>query len=112
MARAAYRRMPRQRLIDIVLNKQPHIKAVAAIFYQLAIGANVVDIAYQTDLEIHHRIDAFLAFLAVILLGGFVQKVQIERSRKPAEKVVCWYKAVQMYLVHHFGLDVFLSLHA
>jgi len=111
LARAAYRRMPRQFLINIIAQKIKDIQTHAAMDDQIPVTDDVLQIAHQAQLEEDHRVDALLAASAIVDLGQWIQEIQIQYPFQPSIKIVPWDTVAQLKVGEQFFLILFLSLH-
>jgi len=67
--------MPRQILIQVIAQKQTYIQAVTAMAKQCPVVVDVVEITHQKHLEENNRLNARLAFAAIITLCCVIEKV-------------------------------------
>jgi len=87
----AQRRVPGQRLTEVIAQKQAHIYTHAGSSDKAAVTDDILQIADEHQLDEYNRINALLPFGAIIGLRGFVQPLQIEQVIKSAIEIVFRY---------------------
>jgi len=78
---------------------------------QLAVADQVFQIAYQTELEKDHRVDALTAAVAIMVLGQFIEKIQIYRAFQAPVEIILRYTLAQLEIGEQFLLILLLALH-
>src|SRR5690606_31583879 len=87
------------------------VQAHGAMGHEFAVGDDVFQIARQTQLEEHHRVDAFLPALAIKFLGQGIEEVQVQGFFQSSVKVFFGNAFTQLKRGEHFFLVMLFSLH-
>lgn len=111
LPRSAQGGMPRKVFIKIITQKQAHIQTVAAVAQQSTVAVDIAEITNKQYLEENHGIYAGLAFVSVILSGGFVKEIQRKFSLYFPVKIIFRNQCIETELVEDFRCVFFLSLH-
>ena len=78
---------------------------------KFAVADDVLQIADQTQLEEHHRVDALLPALPIVALGQWIQEAQIQHLFQSPVKIRLGDTVAQLKMGEQFFLIIFLALH-
>jgi len=78
---------------------------------QLAVAADVLQIAHQHQLDEHLWVDALLTTVAIVGLGEFAHEPQVQCVLQPAVEVVLRYPLAQLEAGEQLLRILFLALH-
>lgn len=70
---AADRRVPGQRLVQLIADKIQHVQAHADGLDNPAITEQILQIANQNELEKDHRINGLVTFSTIVRFGGVIK---------------------------------------
>src|SRR5690606_26792260 len=98
-------------LVDVMAQKIQDVQAHGAMGHEFAVGDDVFQIARQTQLEEHHRVDAFLPALAIKFLRQGIEEVQVQGFFQSSVKVFFGNAFTQLKRGEHFFLVMLFSLH-
>ncbi len=103
--------VPGQFLVDIITQEIKDIQPHTTMDDQIPVTDDIFQISHKTQLEEDHRVDALLAAPAIVDLGQWIQKVQIQHRFQPPVKIVLWNTFAQLEMGEQFFLIIFLALH-
>ena len=103
--------MPGQFLVDIVTYEVKNIQTHGTVVDQLAVADDVLQIAHQAQFEEHHRVDALLAALPIIIPGKGIEEIQVDGAFQPPVKIVVRYPFAHLEAREQLFLVTLFSLH-
>src|SRR5262249_13199029 len=104
--------MPWQWFIDIIADEKQHVQPQTYRIDNSSVAAKIFQITNQDEFEEYNRVNALLAFAAIIFFSCIVDPMQIQSFFKPAVKIFRRYTIGQLKLFKQFFRIMFFSLHA